>query len=292
MASNGTVDLAFVNGRVATMDAARRWAGAVAVSQGGSWRSGPMPMPASWSARRRRYDLDGRMLVPGFQDAHVHRRRAASRCCTATSRGLRRAEYERSSPTTRWLTWRNLVVGGGWSMDVFPGGNPPKDVLDRIVPDRPVFLMSRDGHSAWVNSRALEMAGVTRDTPDPADGWIVRDAAGEPAGAVHEGAFVLVERHIPEAMPSEWVEGLLAAQRHLHALGITAWQDAIVGGSYPTLDAYRQVAASGELTARVVGALGGTGTAGSSSSRTCSMRASGAERGGSGPPRSRSCRTA
>ena len=143
-----------------------------------------------------------------------------------------------------------------------------------------------------MNSRALEIAGVTRDTPDPADGWIVRDAAGEPAGAVHEGAFVLVERHVPEARPSEWVEGLLAAQRHLHALGITAWQDAIVGGSYPTLDAYRQVAASGELTARVVGALWWDRYRGSSRSRTCSLRASGAESGGSRPRRSRSCRTA
>jgi predicted amidohydrolase YtcJ len=258
MASNGTVDLAFVNGRVATMDAARRWAGAVAVSQGGIVAVGTDADARELvGSQTEVIDLDGRMLVPGFQDAHVHPPSGGFEmlhCNLSEAYDVR--EYERivSDYAVAHLE-EPWVVGGGWSMDVFPGGNPPKHVLDRIVPDRPVFLMSRDGHSAWVNSRALEMAGVTRDTPDPADGWIVRDAAGEPAGAVHEGAFVLVERHIPEAMPSEWVEGLLAAQRHLHALGITAWQDAIVGGSYPTLDAYRQVAASGELTARVVGAL-------------------------------------
>jgi predicted amidohydrolase YtcJ len=258
MASNGTVDLAFVNGRVATMDAARRWAGAVAVSQGGIVAVGTDADARELvGSQTEVIDLDGRMLVPGFQDAHVHPPSSGFEmlhCNLSEAYDVR--EYERivSDYAVAHLE-EPWVVGGGWSMDVFAGGNPPKDVLDRIVPDRPVFLMSRDGHSAWVNSRALEVAGVTRDTPDPADGWIVRDAAGEPAGAVHEGAFVLVERHIPEALPSEWVEGLLAAQRHLHALGITAWQDAIVGGSYPTLDAYRQVAASGELTARVVGAL-------------------------------------
>ena len=258
MAPNGNVDLAFVNGRVATMDAARRWAGAVAVSQGQIVAVGTDgDVGELIGSATEVVDLAGRLLVPGFQDAHVHPPSSGLemlRCNLSEAYDAREyerivSEYASANPEEPW------VVGGGWSMDIFPGGNPPKDVLDRVVPDRPVFLMSRDGHSAWVNSRALEIAGVTRDTPDPADGWIVRDAAGEPAGAVHEGAFVLVERHVPEATPSDWVDGLLAAQRHLHALGITAWQDAIVGGSYPTLDAYRQVAASGELTARVVGAL-------------------------------------
>jgi hypothetical protein len=261
MAPNGTADLAFVNGRVATMDAVRRWAGAVAVSQGQivavgtDGDVGELTGPGTEVV-----DLAGRLLVPGFQDAHVHPPSSGFEmlhCNLSAAYDVR--EYERivsgyasANPDDPW------VVGGGWSMDVFPGGNPPKDILDRLVPDRPVFLMSRDGHSGWANSRALEIAGVTRDTPDPPDGWIVRDAAGEPAGAVHEGAFVLVERHVPEATPSDWVEGLLAAQRHLHALGITAWQDAIVGDGELTSNsfpAYVALAARGELTARVVGAL-------------------------------------
>jgi predicted amidohydrolase YtcJ len=159
------------------------------------------------------------------------------------------ADYASAHPDEAW------IVGGGWSMDVFPGGNPPKAVLDAVVRDRPVYLMSRDGHSTWVNSRALEIAGVTKDTPDPADGWIVRSADGEPAGTMHEGAFLLVERHVPDPTPMDWIEGLRVGQRYLHSLGITAWQDAIVGGSYPTFDAYVEFAGSGELTARVVGSL-------------------------------------
>ena len=247
MAPNGTADLVFVNGRVSTMDAARRWASAVAVAQGRIVAVGTDADVADLiGSGTEVVDLAGRMLLPGFQDAHVHPPSSGFEMLHCNlSEAYDVAEYERivsqyavAHPDAPW------VVGGGWSMDVFPGGNPPKEILDRVVPDRPAFLMSRDGHSAWVNSRALEIAGVTRDTPDPTDGWIVRDDVGEPAGTVHEGAFVLVERHVPEPTPSDWVEGLLAAQRHLHALGITAWQDAIVGGSYPTLDAYRQVAAS------------------------------------------------
>ena len=77
--------------------------------------------------------------------------------------------YAEEHPDREW------ILGGGWSMDVFPGGIPTKDLLDAVVPDRIVFLPNRDGHSTWVNSRALEMAGVTADTPDPADGRIERD---------------------------------------------------------------------------------------------------------------------
>ena len=258
MGPNGTADLAFVNGRVYTVDAERRWAGAVAVSRGQIVAVGTdADVRELIGSRTEVVDLDGRLLLPGFQDAHVHPPSSGFEmlhCNLSEAYDVHDyerivSEYASAHPGEPW------IVGGGWSMDLFPGGNPPKDILDRVVPDRPVYLMSRDGHSAWVNSRGFAIADVTRDTPDPVDGWIVRDAAGEPAGTVHEGAFVLVERHVPDPSLSDWVEGLLAAQRHLHALGITAWQDAIVGGSYPTLDAYRKIAASGDLTARVVGAL-------------------------------------
>ena len=258
MSPNATADLAFVNGRVYTVDAERRWAGAVAVSQGQILAVGTdADVRELIESRTEVVDLDGRLLLPGFQDAHVHPPSGGFEMLHCNlSEAYEVHDYERivseyatAHPGEPW------IVGGGWSMDLFPGGNPAKDILDRVVPDRPVYLMSRDGHSAWVNSRGFAIAGVTKDTPDPVDGWIVRDDAGEPAGTVHEGAFVLVERHVPDPTLSDWVEGLLAAQRHLQALGITAWQDAIVGGSYPTLDAYRQIAATGDLTARVVGAL-------------------------------------
>jgi predicted amidohydrolase YtcJ len=158
-------------------------------------------------------------------------------------------EYAAAHPDEAWIT------GGGWSMDVFPGGTPTKHELDAVISDRPVFLPNRDGHGAWVNSLALTMAGITRDTPDPADGRIERDTSGEPSGTLHEGAMDLVDDVLPVDSAEDLEEGLLVAQTHLHSLGITAWQDAIVGGPYPTLDTYVTCAERGKLTARVIGAL-------------------------------------
>src|SRR5207249_7565936 len=116
------------------------------------------------------------------------------------------ATYADANPDEPW------ILGGGWSMDVFPRGCPSKDDLDAIVPERPVFLPNRDGHSAWVNSTALDLAGITRDTPDPADGRIERDDAGEPFGTMHEGAQRFMTDLIPPSTPDELYRGLLKGQ--------------------------------------------------------------------------------
>jgi predicted amidohydrolase YtcJ len=253
-------DLAFVNGAVYTVDPARPRAQAVAVREGRIVAVGSdddvreLLGPATDVI-----DLKGRMLLPGFQDAHIHPASSGLemlRCNLSNAYALpdyRRivAEYAAGHPDEPW------ILGGGWAMDAFPGGNPPKDALDEVVTDRPVYLTSRDGHSAWVNSKALEIAGVTRDTPDPADGVIVRAADGEVWGTLHEGALSLLERLLPEETDEDWIAGLRVAQEYLHSLGITAWQDAIVGldSAYRTFDAYRRFARDGELTARVIGAL-------------------------------------
>ncbi len=157
------------------------------------------------------------------------------------------AAYVAANPDRPW------ILGGGWSMGDFAHGTPRREDLDRVTPDRPAYLPNRDGHSAWVNTRALEVAGITNDTPDPYDGRIERDPDGSASGSLHDGAMDLVERHAPPTTLAEMSDGLRAGQRYLHALGITAWQDAIV----EPLDeaAYRALGASGELTARVVGAL-------------------------------------
>jgi predicted amidohydrolase YtcJ len=126
------------------------------------------------------------------------------------------------------------------------------------VPDRPVYLTNRDGHGAWVNSAALAVAGVDAFTPDPPDGRIERGPDGMPQGTLHEGAALLVGRLAPASTPRERLAGLLLAQDHLHALGVTAWQDAIIGSylGYPDpYDTYLTAARSGRLTGRVVGAL-------------------------------------
>lgn len=205
-------------------------------------------------------DLAGRLLLPGFQDAHVHPIPAATELMQCDLTGLKTAgatveavrTYADAHPDEEW------IQGGGWSMEAFPGGAPTKDLLDAVVPDRPVYLVNRDHHGAWVNSRALALAGIGGDTPDPADGRIDRDADGVPTGALQEGAMELVGRLTPPGTPDDRLAALLYAQRHLHALGITAWQDALVGdylGSGDISDAYATAARQGLLTARVVGAL-------------------------------------
>ena len=137
-------------------------------------------------------DLGGGLLTPGFTDAHIHPVQAGlerAKCDLAEVYGLpeyleRIVSYAGSHPDRAWID------GGGWDMSAFPGGLPHRSQLDFL--DRPVYLIQRDHHAAWVNSRALELAGITRDTPDPADGRIERDADGTPSGVLHEGAMDLV----------------------------------------------------------------------------------------------------
>ncbi|MFI6353980.1 amidohydrolase [Streptomyces sp. NPDC050743] len=205
-------------------------------------------------------DLAGRLLLPGFQDAHVHPVPAGVELAQCDLSGRATAEetvaavraYAEAHPEREW------ILGGGWSMEAFAGGTPTKELLDAVVPDRPVYLPNRDHHGAWVNSRALQLAGIGRDTPDPADGRIERDASGEPSGTLQEGAMQLVGRLTPPATPADRLAALLHAQRRLHALGITAWQDALVGdflGMDDPAAAYLTAARDGSLTARVRGAL-------------------------------------
>ncbi|MDP3892536.1 amidohydrolase, partial [Nocardioides sp.] len=137
-------------------------------------------------------------------------------------------------------------------------GTPTAADLDRVVPDRPVFLPNRDHHGAWVNSRALRLAGISRETPDPPHGRLERDADGHPNGTLHEAAMHLVARHLPATTDDEYDAALLAGQAYLHSLGVTGWQDAIVG-DYAGMDdagpTYLRAATRGTLTADVVGAL-------------------------------------
>jgi predicted amidohydrolase YtcJ len=126
------------------------------------------------------------------------------------------------------------------------------------VPDRPAFLPNRDHHGAWVNHRALDLAGITAETPDPPDGRIERLAGGSPSGTLHEGAMALVARLLPPTAAEDYARGLVEGQRYLFALGVTAWQDAIVG-DYAGMDdsgpTYLEAVGNGDLVADVVGAL-------------------------------------
>ena len=167
--------------------------------------------------------MPGCMALPGFQDAHIHapfagrnRLRIWLNDVLGREEYLRViAEYAAANPDEPW------IVGGGWAMEHFPGGLPRKEDLDAIVPDRPVFIFNRDVHGAWVNSVALEIAGITKDTADPSDGRIERDPdTGEPTGMLHEGAaYTMNEKVIPLPSREEWESAILNAQTYLHCAG-------------------------------------------------------------------------
>lgn len=254
---SGSADLVLTGARVWTGDPSSPWTDSIAV-QGdrivalGADATGELTGP-----RTRRFHRPGALVVPGFQDAHVHAPFAGRNRLHVWLNDLvgrhayldRIAEYADANPDLPW------IIGGGWAMEHFPGGTPSKSDLDAIVPDRPVFLMNRDVHGAWVNSRALDLAGIGPGTVDPADGRIERDPrTGEATGTLHEGAaYSFQDLHVPTPSREDWEAAILESQGHLHALGITGWQDAWVTPA--TLEAYRSLAGSDRLTARVVGAL-------------------------------------
>ena len=204
-------------------------------------------------------DLDGALLSPGFQDAHVHPINAGVEMLLCNLTGaddaaaavLMVAEYAAANPSREW------IVGGGWSMDHFPGGAPTRQALDAVVDDRPVLLFSRDHHSAWANSAAIRAAGIGPHTPDPADGRIEREPDGSPAGTFHEGASELFDAVRPAVDDELAYQGLLLAQEELLRLGITGWQDAMIGsfaGVRENLRSYLRALDEGALRVHVVGA--------------------------------------
>jgi len=204
-----------------------------------------------------RLHLPGRLVVPGFQDAHVHppfagRYRMHLSLHELDGVAAYREAIVRYAADHPDLPW---IFGAGWAPESFAGSGPGREVLDAIVPDRPVFLFDSSIHSAWVNSRALALAGIDAGTPDPDDGRYRRDpVTGEPTGILDEGAAYTFEtRFLPVPDRAEWRTAILNSQAHLHSLGITGWQDAWV--TPDTLDAYGSLADDGLLTARVVAAL-------------------------------------
>ena len=200
-------------------------------------------------------DLAGRPLFPGFQDSHAHPSKAGLELasCYLSETPADEDAYLAVVADYAARTDRPWITGAGWSMEAFDRAIPTVTGLDRIVPDRPVMLWNADHHGVWVNSKALEIAGITADTPDPEDGRIDRDEHGNPVGSLQEGAIQLVARHVPEPTPEEMIEGILAGQAYNLALGITAWHDAWVDPA--THDAYVTLDGRGGLIGAVIGGL-------------------------------------
>lgn len=255
-----SADLVFTGGPVFTADTVRSRAGAVAVAGGRIIAVGGDEVRDLVGPLTEVVDLRGRLLIPGFQDAHVHPvwggldmlRCDLAELGTAAEYLDAIGRYAGAHEEDEW------ILGGGWQMSAFPGGTPTAQALDAVTGDRPAFFPNRDGHGAWVNSAALRLAGIDRSTPDPPDGRIERDEHGDPSGTLHEGAMTLVNRLLPEEPLERLTEALLRGQQYLHSFGITGWQDAIVGPYGDAGDpgpAYLAAAAAGTLTARVVGAI-------------------------------------
>ncbi|MBC9953772.1 amidohydrolase family protein [Leucobacter sp. cx-42] len=205
-------------------------------------------------------NANGGLLTPGFVDAHVHTtiggierlRCDLTGCANADEVYAKIAEYAAEHPDLPW------ILGGGWRMPHFPGGLPRREDLDRIVPDRPVYLINADHHGAWANTLALDIAGITAETPDPVDGRIERDADGTPNGTLQEGAAELVGRAAPETTAAELCAGLLAGEQALFEAGVIGWQEAILGdyaGYTDFTPAYVELLERGELRGRASGAL-------------------------------------
>lgn len=252
-----TADLIFRNGAVYTLDAARTWAETVAVSKGRIIYVGPdRPAQSLIGPQTVVIDLRGKMLLPGFHDSHVHVVSGGvelDECQLSELTSQQQIvetvrQYAEQHPQKKWIR------GAGWQLPLFPNANPHKSLLDKAVPDRPVLLYAADGHSAWANSRALEIAGVTKNTPDPMPGRIERDpATGEPTGTLREDAMGLVEKHLPEYTAEDYIKGLRRGLEMANRFGITSFQDASVSETY--LKTYAELDRRGELTARVVAAL-------------------------------------
>jgi predicted amidohydrolase YtcJ len=250
-------DRIFVNGRIWTGDPARPRAEALAVR-------GTTILAVGSTVEIRRLaekatqivDLKGRFLGPGFGDAHVGLMSASlaldavdlAGATTEAEVGRRITAYAKATPEAPW------ILGRGWSYAVFPGGLPHRKLLDELVSDRPAFLVSYDGHTGWANSPALLAAGLTRSAKDPAGGVVVREADGEPSGALkEEPAMAPVRRLIPEANPDRKASALRKGMTLAASHGLTSVHD--VALHEQDLAIFEQISAESGFKVRVYSAL-------------------------------------
>jgi predicted amidohydrolase YtcJ len=244
-------DVVFTNGGIYTVDAKRSWAEAAAVRGGRIVAVGSNAEIAAYRGQKTAVvDLTGRLLLPGFHDSHVHVAAAGLEMlqCPLTGLASIQAILDKVAACARAAP-DGWIVGSGWDLSLFEHSRPPKEWLDRIVPDRPVILIGADGHSGWANSRALVAAGIDARTPDPENGIIERDArTGEPQGTLRETAMNLVMDKVPAPTDELRLEGLKAGLRDVNAVGITSFIEA--AAAEHELQAFSTLASRNQLTAK------------------------------------------
>jgi predicted amidohydrolase YtcJ len=249
-------DRIFLGAAVYTVDVDRPWAEALAVRDGEILFVGDEEGARGLVGPSTEIvELDGGMILPGFQDAHIHPVMSGveiNQCDLSTA-----ADRDGLFAVIRDCAARQegeWLLGSGWALPIFPDANPRAEWLEELAPGRPAYLVAADGHSAWVSRAALERAGIDAATADPPRGRIERDpGSGEPTGTLRESATDLVGAHIPDASIEERLRGLERAQESLLAAGVVAVQDALARPEY--LEAYRESERRGELELRVVAAL-------------------------------------
>ena len=254
-ATPDAADVVLVNGGIYTVDAERSWAQAAAIRDGVFIAVGsnddiePLVGPDT-----RTIDLSGNMALPGFHDAHVHP--------TMGGYALLGCSLENETSVEAIISKVSDCVaqgGEGWleghafDLSLFGQDGPHKALLDAIDTDRPIILWGSDGHNAWANSRALEMAGITAEMTDPPLGVIERNAIGEPSGTLRETAQELVKAAMPSPTLESNIEALSTGIKHLNSLGVTSYIDAWVGQE--DYESYQAIDRAGNLSARVVTSL-------------------------------------
>ncbi|MDA7696831.1 amidohydrolase [Porticoccaceae bacterium] len=259
-----SADLILFDGKVYTVDANRSWAEAVAVIDGKIAYVGSSSGAKKYKGPNTRLvDLDGKMVLPGFQDAHVHPIEAGMAylgCSLHDGKSVEDyvlivKECAQQSPEA------TFIDGGGWTMDLFEDGLPDKRLLDEVVSDRPVILKSASGHQLWVNSKTLKIAGIDAETPDPPRGRIDRyKNSKEPSGSLQENsAMNLVFSTRPAYSADQMQAALQFGQHYLNQYGVTTVQDALLkldgNEAYVGGPTYMAMDRAGDLTIRVVGAL-------------------------------------
>jgi predicted amidohydrolase YtcJ len=198
-------------------------------------------------------DAQGAAVVPGFNDIHTHLLQGGLELANVNLDGARTlAEiqtriqaFAKAHPERAW------IQGMGWAYEAFPGNLPTRDELDALVPNRPAMITCFDGHSVWVNSKALALAGINKNTPDPPNGFIVRDSkTGEPTGLLKETpAVALVQKVVPAPTRKEQLSALRAASAEANRFGVTSVTDA--AGNPEDLEAYDEARRTGDLSVRV-----------------------------------------
>jgi predicted amidohydrolase YtcJ len=255
---SAVADLALTGGAIYTMNGERAWAEAVAIDDGRIVYVGTDAGAKDFIGPQTQViALGGRMVIPGMQDAHIHPISGGMEANACDLNALNKVEdyvakikeCAEAHPDDPWIT------GGGWSMAAFgPGAIASKKLIDAVVPDRPVIVASRDGHSSWANSKAIEIAGITNETPDPPDGRIDRDPkTGEAIGSFQEGGDALIRAKQPPPTDAQRDAGLRYAIKMLNGFGITGIQDASVNEE--DLKSYRRVDDAGDLSLHVVGSV-------------------------------------